>query len=35
MATDLQGPGVTAADVETATDCAVAAIEIVDSRIAD
>ena len=35
LATDLHGPDVTAADVAAATDYAVAAIEIVDSRIAD
>lgn len=35
LARDLHGPEVTAADVAAATDHAVAAIEIVDSRIAD
>ena len=35
MAADLHGPDVTAADVAAAVEYAVAAIEIVDSRIAD
>ncbi|MDR3512443.1 MAG: fumarylacetoacetate hydrolase family protein [Caulobacteraceae bacterium] len=35
LARDLDNPEATAADVEAAADCAVAAIEIVDSRIAD
>jgi 2-keto-4-pentenoate hydratase len=35
LARDLDNPGATPDDVLTAADCAVAAIEIVDSRIAD
>lgn len=35
LKSDLQGPGVTAADVLRATDCVVPCFEIVDSRIKD
>jgi 2-oxopent-4-enoate/cis-2-oxohex-4-enoate hydratase len=35
LARDLQGPGVTAADVLRATDCVMPCFEIVDSRIRD
>ena len=35
LKSDLQGPGVTAADVLRATDCVVPCFEIVDSRIQD
>jgi 2-oxopent-4-enoate/cis-2-oxohex-4-enoate hydratase len=35
MARDLQGPGITAADVLRATDCVMPCFEIVDSRIRD
>lgn len=35
LARDLEGPGVTAADVLRATDCVVPCFEIVDSRIKD
>ena len=35
LARDLEGPGVTAADVLRATDCVMPCFEIVDSRIKD